>query len=246
MDLLEDLARQAGAVVHAARLSEETLRLSADLQRSRERLVVAREEERRRLRRDLHDGVGPQLAALMLELETAGDLVSGDSEASALMAKLSERTRDIVRDVRLSAHALRPPALDELGLVGALREVAAQYGRGKLKVSVHATRMLPPLPAAVEVACYLIAREALTNAVRHADPNRCWVRIGLEEEALSVEIQDDGRGIAEESRAGVGMCSMRERAEELGGTLTIGLRPERGTLVRATLPRMRDDASPKE
>ncbi len=228
--LLDDLAHQAGAAAHAARLT-------ADLRRSRERLVTAREEERRRLRRDLHDGVGPQLAALMLELETAGDLVSGHPEASALMAKLSERARETVSDVRRSVHALRPPALDELGLVGALREGATRYSRRGLLVSVEAPEKLPPLPAAVEVACYRIVQEALTNVVRHAGASNCRVRIGLDDEALSVEVEDDGRGIREDDSAGVGMSSMRERAEELGGRCSVGLSAETGTLVSAILPR---------
>jgi signal transduction histidine kinase len=229
--LLEDLARQAGVATYA-------VRLTAELQRSRERLVTAREEERRRLRRDLHDGVGPQLAALMLELESASELVSDDPEASALIAKLSERARGTVSDVRRSVHALRPPALDELGLVEALREVTGQFGRDGLRVSVEAPEELPPLPAAVEVACYRIAQEAMTNVVRHAQASNCWVRLALDEEAgtLSVEVEDDGRGIREDDRVGVGMSSMRERAEELGGKFTVKLIAGGGTLLSALLP----------
>ena len=156
--------------------------------------MAAREEERRRLRRDLHDGVGPQLAALTLELETASELVSDRPEASAFIAKLSERARQTVADVRRSVHALRPPSLDELGLVPTLREAAAQYQRGSLRVSVEAPEELPPLPAAVEVACYRIAQEAMTNVVRHAHGSNCWVRLVPQEdtEALIVEVEDDG------------------------------------------------------
>jgi signal transduction histidine kinase len=209
-----------------------------ELQRSRESLVNAREEERRRLRRDLHDGVGPQLAALMLELETASDLVSDNPEASALITKLSERAREIVSDVRRSVHALRPPALDELGLVGALREGAIHYGPEDLHVSVENPEELSHLPAAVEVACYRIAQEALANVVRHARASNCSIRIRLDEEAeaLIVEVEDDGRGIREDDRAGVGMSSMRERTEELGGWCTVKSLAEGGTLVRAFLP----------
>ncbi len=229
--LLENLARQAGVAVYA-------VRLTADLQRSRERLVAAREEERRRLRRDLHDSVGPQLAALTLELETASELVSDRPEASAFIAKLSERARQTVADVRRSVHALRPPSLDELGLVPALREAAAQYERGSLRVSVEAPEELPSLPAAVEVACYRIVQEAMTNVVRHAHASNCWVRLVPQEdtEALIVEVEDDGRGVGENDRAGVGMSSMRERAEELGGRCVVGPSARGGTLVRALLP----------
>jgi signal transduction histidine kinase len=218
--------------------NRELEQANTELQRSRESLVSAREEERRRLRRDLHDGVGPQLAALMLELETASDLVSDNQEASALMAKLSKRASEIVSDVRRSVHALRPPALDELGLVGALREGVLQYGPAGLRVSVENPEELSHLPAAVEVACYRIAQEALANVVRHARASHCSIRIRLDEDvgALSVEVEDDGRGIRDDDSAGVGMISMRERTEELGGWCTVKPLAGGGTLVRALLP----------
>jgi signal transduction histidine kinase len=229
-------AFRAGADLKVA--NRELEEANTELRRSRESLVSAREEERRRLRRDLHDGVGPQLAALMLELETAGDLVSNNPEAAALMAKLSERAREIVSDVRHSVHALRPPALDELGLVEALREGANRYGLAGLRVSVEDLEELSDLPAAVEVACYRIAQEALANVVRHARASHCSIRIRLDEEAgaLSVEVEDDGRGIQHGDRAGVGMISMRERTEELGGWCTVKPLAGGGTLVKALLP----------
>jgi signal transduction histidine kinase len=236
------LARSRSRAFRAsADLKEANLELeqaNTDLQRSRESLVSATEEERRRLRRDLHDGVGPQLAALMLELETASDLVADNHEASALMAKLSKRAREIVSDVRRSVHALRPPALDELGLVGALREGALLYGPAGLRVSMENPEELSHLPAAVEVACYRIAQEALANVVRHARASHCSIRIRLDEEAgtLIVEVEDDGRGIRDEDSAGVGMISMRERTEELGGWCTVESVVGGGTLVRALLP----------
>jgi signal transduction histidine kinase len=230
-------AMRASADLEGA--NRELEKANTQLQKSRESLISAREEERRRLRRDLHDGVGPQLAALMLELETASDLVSENPEAaSTLMAKLPERAREIASDVRRSAHALRPPALDELGLVGALREGAIQYAPSGLHVSVENPEELSHLPAAVEVACYRIAQEALANVVRHARASNCSIRIRLDEEtgALSVEVEDDGRSIRDNDRAGVGMSSMRERTEELGGWCTVKPLAGGGTLVRAFLP----------
>jgi signal transduction histidine kinase len=222
----------------AFRASADLKVANTELQRSRENLVNTREEERRRLRRDLHDGVGPQLAALMLQLETASDLVSENHEASALMAKLSKRARGIVSDVRRSVHAIRPPALDELGLVEALREEASKYSPAGLRVSVEYSEELSDLPAAVEVACYRIVQEALANVVRHARASKCSIGIRLDEEAeaLIVEVQDDGRGIKDEDRAGVGMISMRERTEELGGRCTVKAMAGGGTLIRALLP----------
>jgi signal transduction histidine kinase len=230
LKLLGDLAHQVGVAAHA-------VRLSADLQRSRERLVTAREEERKRLRRDLHDGVGPQLAALTLKLETTRNLLSHDPKTAALMAELSKRVRAIVSDVRRSVHALRPPALDELGLIPALREGVAQYSQNGLNISMEAPASLPPLPAAVEVATYHIAQEAMTNVIRHAGASKCSIRIALDEEAdvLHLEVEDDGRGVGGDHKAGVGTRSMRERAEELGGRCTMEALPLRGTLVSVQL-----------
>jgi signal transduction histidine kinase len=200
--------------------------------------VTAREEERRRLRRDLHDGVGPQLAALTLKIETARNNLSGVPGAGDLLSDLADRARAAVTDVRGAVHDLRPPALDELGLVPALRETAAQYGQGGLNVTVEAPEDLPALPAAVEVAAYRIAQEAMTNAVRHAGARRCAVRFDLEPGAgvLRLEVVDDGGGLAADSSPGVGLASMRERTEELGGTFSVEPVPGGGTRVRADLP----------
>ena len=140
--------------------------------------------------------------------------------------------------MRRSVHALRPPALDELGLVPAFRETAAQYCQGGLRTSVEAPEDLPPLPAAVEVAAYHIAQEAVTNVVRHAEANTCLVRLDLDDGAgvLRLEVEDDGRGIGPERGTGVGLSSMRERAEELGGTCVIEPGAKGGTRVRVQLP----------
>jgi signal transduction histidine kinase len=231
LQLLENLSSQVRVAAHVARLT-------AELQRLRELLVTAREEERRRLRRDLHDGVGPQLAALTLKLETACSLVSHDPETSSLIADLIECARTIVSDVRCSVHALRPPALDDLGLIPALREGAAQYSQNGLCVSVEAPEDLPPLPAALEVTAYRIAQEAMTNVVRHARARTCTVRIGLNKVAgmLRLEVEDDGRGLGEEHKSGVGMHSMCERAEELGGRCDIESQAAGGTFVSVLLP----------
>jgi two-component system, NarL family, sensor kinase len=233
--LLDDLARQAGVAAHA-------VRLATDLQRSRERLVTAREEERRRLRRDLHDGLGPQLATQTLKLEAARDLIASDpTRASHLLSGLIVESQTALADIRRLVYALRPPALDELGLVGTLREQAAQYqhtgGRGgaTLRIVVDAPEYLPALPAAVEVAVYRIALEALNNVVKHADARTCLISLGVAN-GLHLDIRDDGRGLPPDRRAGVGMSSMRERAAELGGRCTIGPAPGGGTAVVAWLP----------
>lgn len=246
--LLNDLARQAGVAAHAVRLTADLQRLTEDLQHSRERLVVAREEERRRLRRDLHDGLGPTLAALALSASAVRDLISTDPDAAAeLTTELQSEIRGTVGEIRRLVYALRPPALDELGLVAAIRESASQAGghvraadmQNGLRVTVEAPDALPLLPAAVEVAAFRIAQEALTNVVRHAHARNCAISIslnGARPSQLKLEILDDGVGLPAEHHAGVGLLSMRERAEELGGTFAIENTPNGGTHVVARLP----------
>ena len=236
--LLDDLARQTGIAVHAVRLTK-------DLQRSRERLVTTREEERRRLRRDLHDGLGPMLGSLPLKLDVASDLIEEDPAATrALLRGLKEQAQDAVTDIRRLVYALRPPALDDLGLLGAIREITAQHGANGLNVSIEAPERLPDLPAAVEVAAYRIAQEALTNVARHAAASECVVRLALDEAegVLRLEIEDDGRGLPAGSKRGVGLSSMSERAAELGGSCVVEPLPEGGTRVRASLPCVRPGA----
>ncbi|MGH2530878.1 MAG: histidine kinase [Thermomicrobiales bacterium] len=234
--LLEDLARQIGIAAHAVRLTE-------DLQQSRQRIVTAREEERRRLRRDLHDGVGPSLAGITLKLDAARNLLARDPTAvDALLAELKAQTQSAIGDVRRVVYDLRPPALDELGLVLALREHVARLAGSGLRITVEAPDDLPALPAAVEVAVYRIALEALTNVVRHAAARRCVVRLALRD-AFVVEIVDDGRGLPADPRAGVGLTAMRERAAELGGALTVESSAGHGTRIEARLPLLKDAES---
>jgi signal transduction histidine kinase len=240
--LLDDLARQAAVTVYAARLN-------ADLQKSRERLVTAREEERRRLRRDLHDGLGPRLAAQTLKAGSARLLYERDAEAAdALLSDLESDIEATLTEIRRLVYDLRPPALDELGLVGTLRDTAerhtAQTANG-LAVLVHAPDELPPLSAAVEVAAYRIVQEALANVTRHAAATECLIRISVARE-LEIEVSDNGVGIPVEHRAGVGLHSMRERAEELGGSLAIGHTSTGGTKVLARLPLPDHEKSPPE
>ncbi len=232
--LLETIAHQAEAAVTA-------LKLNADLQLSRQRLVAAREEERRRLRRDLHDGLGPQLASQTLTLDALEKRITQDPAAAAkLIHDLKVQAQSAIRDIRQLVYDLRPPALDELGLEGAIREAAAGYRRSDVDISVTSTTTLPHLPAAVEVAAYRIAQEALTNVIRHAGAQSCEISLSLgtnsELPNLCVAIFDDGEGLPSGHSGGVGLQSMRERAEELGGTFTVESRPEGGTVVTAQLP----------
>jgi two-component system, NarL family, sensor kinase len=230
--LLEDFARHAAAAASG-------VALSAEVQRSRERLVSAREEERRRLSGDLHDGLGPTLAGTILMIEAARGLVSRDpAAADELLDRAASSIETTVADIRRLVYGLRPPALDQLGLVGALQQQASALSTGsdrQAACDVRAPDPMPPLPAAVEVAVFRIAQEALTNVARHAEARHASVLITIDE-ALHLEIRDDGHGLPANRQAGVGLTSMRERTAELGGSFSIDSTPNSGTTVKVRLP----------
>jgi signal transduction histidine kinase len=233
--LLEDLGHQAGVATHA-------VRLTSDLQHARRRLVHAAEEERRRLRRDLHDGLGPTLASQVLLAGTARRVLATDPATSnALLAEIETDLQRALADLRGLVYNLRPPALDELGLVGAIRaRIARLAASSALAFEVHLPCDGPcVLPAAVEVAALRIVDEALTNVLRHARARTCRVRLEVSE-ALEIEVVDDGVGLQVETPgerpAGVGLSSIRDRAAELGGAAYVERVPAGGTRVIARLP----------
>jgi signal transduction histidine kinase len=230
--VLFDAARRAGTLLQAAELI-------AQLRRSRERIVLGREEERRRLRHDLHDGVGPQLAGLALQLDNLARRLANDPDNAERVALLRNHLRDAVVEVRRVVDNLRPPALDDVGLVEAVRQQMAAYvvvgAASTPLVDVTAAASLPPLPAAVEVAAYRIVTEAVTNAVRHAAPSRCAVGIDAGPGVLTLTVRDDGSGMSLDAVPGVGLMSMRDRAAELGGDVRVTSGPA-GTTVTARLP----------
>lgn len=229
--LLADVARQAAVAASA-------VVLMTDLQHARERLVTAREEERRRLRRDLHDGLGPQLASQPLVLDAARALVHQDPDAAdALLLNLREQTQQAVAEVRRIVHNLRPPALDDRGLAAALREHVAHYANAGLDVSIELPAELPRLSAAVEVAAYRIATEAVTNSARHAHGRHCTIAVGVDPAKgdLVLNVSDDGCGFTAGRRTGIGLTSMRARAAELGGTCAVAS-DDAGTRITARLP----------
>jgi signal transduction histidine kinase len=222
---LELLAAPVGLALQAVRLSDQ-------LRESRKRIVAAREEERRRLRRDLHDGLGSALAAVTLKVDAAHNLRETDPDRSRqLLLDLRADLTGAIADIRRLVYDLRPPDLDELGLAGALRQRAQQSWRG---VTIDIPDDLPTLPAAVEVAAYRIATEAVTNALRHGDAETCWVSLRADQ-GLQLEVRDNGNGRGAAWAHGVGLQSMHERAGELGGTLTAGP-TNRGGRVHALLP----------
>jgi signal transduction histidine kinase len=216
------------------------VRLANDLQKSRERLVSAREEERRRLRRDLHDGLGPVLASQGLKLAAIKEVLDRDTAiAEQLLDQVMQSNEHTIDDVRRLVYGLRPPALDDLGLVGAIRDQFAADGSAGalgLQVTVDApVEDLSSIAAAVEVAAYWIVQEAINNVLRHAHAHNCTIRIVMAD-MLRLDIVDDGVGLPADATPGVGLTSMRERAVELGGTCTVRPRARGGTDVCAVLP----------
>jgi signal transduction histidine kinase len=233
--LLDGVGRQIGGAVQTALLAEA-------LQRSRQRVIAGREEERRRIRRDLHDGLGPTLAAIVMQLDAAQGLLQRDPDAAGrVLALVRQQAGTAIADIRRVVDELRPASLDQLGLVGAIRERAYYFGAGAdstragLRVRIDTQGDLDMLPAAVEVAAFRIAIEAVNNAARHSGAAECVVLLRRDTE-LHVEVRDDGRGLPEAFGTGVGLGSMRERALELGGSCRVEQTPRGGTIVRATIP----------
>ena len=227
--LLHNLARQVGITLYTAQISEA-------LQASRAQLVAAREEERRRIRRDLHDGLGPTLAAMRLQLGAARRSLRSEPEAAeALLDELRGDVVEATAAIRRLVYNLRPPLLDEHGLAGALRSLSRLVEPLPLRLELPDT--LPPLPAAVEVALYRIAAEALHNVARHAHATSCVLRLELTDDMVTLQMCDDGSGLPAGHRDGVGLSAIRERAEELGGIVVVERGASGGVTVTTRIPR---------
>lgn len=234
---LAEVARHAGAAVYTARLTR-------DLRRSRDRLVRAREMERRRILHELHDGVGPTLAAIALGLDVSRRTVGGTTPTGELLGRLRDELQAAIVEIRRLAHGLRPPVLDRIGLIPAIREyagaLASRSSGGDSSVNgvtivLEVPSAMPKLPAPVDVAAYRIICEALTNVTRHAAASSCAVRLWVDDD-LHIEVVDDGVGLPTVTNGGVGLSSMRERATELGGECLVEAETDGGTRVFATLP----------
>jgi two-component system, NarL family, sensor kinase len=231
--LLLSFAQQAGAAA-------DGVRLTRDLRRSRDDLAVARDEERHRIRRDLHDGLGPTLAGVALGLDAARRSVAALAPDTAdLLSAMEAEIKGSLNDVKRLVADLRPTTLDQLGLAEALRQYAdtvTARSEGALKVRTELPD-LPPLPAGAEVAAYRIVLEAVTNVTRHAGASECTVAVTVAGGSLCVAVTDDGCGIPAVTRPhGLGLRSMAERAAELGGCCTAVAAPGGGTLVTAEIP----------
>lgn len=210
-ELLQRTANSAGIAVHAALVTTR-------LQRSRAELVAARESERARLHRDLHDGVGPTLASVAQRIENAGQVLALDPErAAAILAGAKDGADRAIAELRGAVTGLRPPALEQLGLIEALRTPWTNA----VAMDVEILGDPGDLPLAAETAAYRIAMEAIGNAARHSGGTRCRVDVCISDGALRLQITDDGVGGASPTPTGNGLATMRERAEELGGWLRV-------------------------
>jgi signal transduction histidine kinase len=233
--LIKNLARHAGITAY-------NVRLLIDLQRSRTALVTAREEERKRLSRDLHDGLGPTLAALNLQTMLLKKIIKKDGESAINFTnEIQTEIQKTIEDVRRIVYDLRPPVLEELGFIGSIRAYSEQisyFSEGtSLQINVHTSEEYPNLPAAIEIALYRITKEALTNVIHHSRANVCNVTFQFSHE-VTLEVLDNGIGLSLENKKGEGLVSMVERAKELGGTCTITSNPieKQGTCVHVRIP----------
>jgi len=234
------LVAPVAAIVHATQL---TRRLAAAHERTlaaHERALAAAQQERSRIRRDLHDGLGPSLSGVALGLEAAQAALPADPQTAAtLTARMRTEIGGAVEDVRRIIDELRPVALEDAGLVQALRERAASLAARSpsgMIIQVHVAEPMPDLPGPVETAAFRIAEEAMTNVVRHARARCCEVRLEAGD-ALVLSVADDGVGLPGQPRPdGIGLTSMRQRAADLGGQCTIGPAEPSGVIVRARLP----------
>jgi signal transduction histidine kinase len=217
-------------------MAVQTVRISSELKRSRIKLVSFREEERRRLRRDLHDGLGASLAGISLKMDSLVFQNDVDLSVKNRLVELQGDLRTAIAGIRQLVYNLRPPALDELGLIFALDELCRQYEGSSIKVSLEASEIDFPLHAAIEVAAYRIVQEAVTNARKHSKGTHCKVALGIEDSLLRITIRDNGVGLPDNRNNGIGLHSMRERAEEVDGQFLIKNNSDKGMTIEVRLP----------
>ena len=209
-----------------------------ELERLSRRLVDAQEAERRSISRELHDEVGQTLGALLVDIGHLSNLLPAEDRITQeQIGRIKKAAETAVKSIRDIALLLRPPMLDDLGLVPALEWQARETSRrGEMEVEVHAEELKGDLPDEVKVGIYRLVQEALQNAATHAHAKNATVLLKRERNSVVVEIIDDGKGFQPERTRGMGILGMEERVRQLGGELAIRSTPGKGTAVHAELP----------
>ena len=232
--LVRDLAGQAGLVMRNVALTEQLMDHIDQLRASRQRLVNAQDEERRKLERNLHDGAQQQLVALSVKLRLAEGLVDRDPEKTkSMLADLQAATGEAIEDLRDLARGIYPPLLADKGLVAALE---AQARKGSVATDVRSENVVR-YPQQVEAAVYFCALEALNNVAKYAGASRAEVRLAQSNGDLTFEVSDDGAGFdVGRTSYGTGLRGMADRVEAIGGTLEIRSTPGEGTSVAGRIP----------
>jgi signal transduction histidine kinase len=231
--LVDDLAAQAGLVLRNVALTEQLRMRLEELHASRQRLVGAQDEERRKIERNIHDGAQQQLVALAVKQRLAASLIGKDDQrAGAMLAELQIETNAALDDLRDLARGIYPPLLADRGLVAALE---AQARRAALPVMVDADAM-GRFPQEVEVTVYFCTLEALNNVAKYAGATRATVRLANGNGELRFEVTDDGRGFDTTSTGyGTGLQGMADRLAAVGGELIVRSAPGAGTTIVGTV-----------
>jgi two-component system, NarL family, sensor histidine kinase UhpB len=210
-------------------------RLEEERRSSVRRVLSAQEAERGRIARELHDQIGQNLTAVLLELKRLRGRV--EPAYAETLADAQELARESLDELRRISYELRPAALDDLGLASALAALTSAIGRrAGIAISLEIDGDLPPLHSDVELAVYRVAQEALTNAVRHSGCSRAHVRLVAPPGRLVLQVSDDGRGLGDGPVTGGGIRGMRERALTVGGRLLLGVGPRGGLEVELDVP----------
>ena len=227
-------------VTERERSEQELRRSRTDLRALARRLEAVREEERVRIAREVHDGLGQRLTALAMDVALLKQRIGEDPPSVEILDRMQEMVRSTVSEVRRISSELRPPELDDLGLPSAVEAYVGDFGRRTgLDCALHLLGDTPVPSSAAAVAAFRVLQEALTNVVRHADAQRVTIRLEALPGKLHLEVADDGRGLPATLPSGpraLGILGMKERAIALGGTVDVATPEEGGTLVRAVIP----------
>jgi signal transduction histidine kinase len=235
-ELLQTLGRQAALGLRSAQLSMELSDRLADLAASRARLVRAEEEGRRRLERDLHDGVQQELVALLAHLSMARQQVRRTGDITdATLARIQADARHTLESLQDLVRGIHPAVLTDSGLLDAVTEQVTRLPLAA-SISTDGLRGNRRFPPDIEAAAYFFVSEALTNVLKHAQASRAWISFQVHPDGLHISVRDDGRGFVVDETHVSGLRGLADRVEALGGCIDLTTHPGRGTTVTATLP----------